>query len=168
MTVRTAELLMAILMALISAALMWKSTDGLAIGWVRGEGPGSGAWPFWLSAIMLLSCIAVLVRWFMRTTPQSVSEESYMSVATVQIVGITVAALFLLLLGTYYIGLYISLIVFLFFYLFILGRHSLLTSAVLMLAIPVFIFFFFEYLLVIPLPKGISEPLFYPVYDLIY
>ena len=168
MTVRTAELLMAIFMALGSAVLMWKSADGLSIGWVSGKGPGSGAWPFWLSTIMLLSCIAILVRWFMRTTPQSVSDESYMSAPTVQIVGITVAALILLLLGTYYIGLYISLIAFLFFYLFILGRHSLVTSIVLMLAIPVFIFFFFEYLLVIPLPKGISEPLFYPVYDLIY
>lgn len=168
MTVRTAELLMAIFLSLASIALMWKSTDGLSIGWVRGAGPGSGAWPFWLSAIMLLSCLAVLVRWFMRATPQSVSKEIFMSAATVQIVGITVAALVLLLLGAHYIGIYISLFLFLFFYMFVLGKHSLVTSIVLTLAIPVFIFFFFEYLLVIPLPKGVSEPLFYPIYDLIY
>lgn len=168
MTVRKAELLMAIFLALASVVLMWKSTDGLSIEWVPGKGPGSGAWPFWLSAIMLGSCVAVLVRWFRRTTAQSVSEDVFMEVATLKIVGITVLALIALLLGTHYVGIYISLVFFLFFYLFVLGRHSVLTSVVLMLGIPIFIFFFFEYLLVIPLPKGISEPLFYPIYDLIY
>ena len=29
-------------------------------------------------------------------------------------------------------------------------------------------FLFFEWLLKIPLPQGISEPLFYPVYDVMY
>ena len=33
---------------------------------------------------------------------------------------------------------------------------------------PVFIFCLFDWALTIPLPKGISEPLFYPIYDLIY
>ena len=43
MTVRTAELGMAILLGLLSLGLMWKSTE-LDIGWVPGEGPGGGAW----------------------------------------------------------------------------------------------------------------------------
>lgn len=168
MTVRTAELLAAFVLILVSLALMYKSADGLAIGWVRGSGPGSGAWPFWLSAIMLLSSIATLIRAWRRVTPQSRSEDPFMDRITVQIVGVTVLALVLLLLGTYYLGLYVSLVAFLFFYLKILGGHGWATSLVLMLAIPVVIFVFFEYLLIIPLPKGISEPLFYPIYDLIY
>jgi hypothetical protein len=147
---------------------MYKSTDGLSIWWVPRQGPGSGAWPFWLSVIMLLSCIAILVRWFMRATPQSRSDEVFMDAGAVRITGITVVALALLLLGTYYIGIYVSLFAFLFFYLRLIGGHSWTTTIALVLAIPVGVFFFFEYLLIIPLPKGISEPLFYPIYDLMY
>src|ERR687898_2649592 len=165
MTVRTAELLMGIALTLASIAFMYKSTDGLSIWWVPGTGPGSGAWPFWLSFIMFLSCLAIVVRWFMRVTPQSRSEAIFMDSGAVRLLGITVAALAALLLGTQFIGIYLSLIVFLLFYLRLLGGHSWTTSVSLMLAIPVGIFVFFEYLLVIPLPKGISEPLFYPVYE---
>lgn len=168
MTVRRAELVTAFVLILVSLTFMYKSTDGLAIGWVRGAGPGSGVWPFWLSTIMLLSCIATFVRAWRGRTPQSRSDDLFMDRITVQIVGITVLALFLLLLGTHYIGLYFSLFGFLFFYLKVLGRHSYATSIGLTIAIPVAVFLFFEYLLVIPLPKGISEPLFYPIYDLIY
>lgn len=168
MTVRTAELVAGIVLALVSIGLMYKSTDGLSIWWVRGQGPGSGAWPFWLSVIMLLSCIAILGRWFMRATPQSRSQEVFMDAGAVRIIGVTVVALALLLLGTYYIGIYISLLAFLFFYLRFIGGHSWRTTIALMLSIPVVVFVFFEYLLIIPLPKGISEPLFYPIYDLMY
>ena len=69
MTVRTAELLMAILTVVISIALMVKSADNI-IGWVEGRGPGAGAWPFWLAVIMLLASLATLVRWFLRATPE--------------------------------------------------------------------------------------------------
>jgi hypothetical protein len=168
MTVRTAELVAGIALMLVSIALMYKSTDGLSIWWVPGSGPGSGAWPFWLSTIMLLSCISIVVRWFMRVTPQSRSEAVFIDAGALRMIGMTVIALAALLLGTYYIGLYLSLFGFLFFYLRILGRHSWAASIALTVAIPVFIFGFFEYLMTIPMPKGISEPLFYPIYDLIY
>ncbi|MDH3475793.1 MAG: tripartite tricarboxylate transporter TctB family protein [Rhodospirillales bacterium] len=159
---------MAVALIVASIGLMYKSTDGLSIGWVRGAGPGSGAWPFWISTIMLLSAVAILARAWKRVTPASKSEEPFMDWFTVRIIGITVLALALLLVGTHFVGLYVSLIAFLFFYIKVVGRHSLLTSLALALAIPIVVFFFFEYLLVIPLPKGITEPLFYPIYDLMY
>src|SRR5690606_32262108 len=68
MTVRTAELLVAIVLAIMSAGIMWKSTE-LNIGWVRGSGPGGGAWPFWLAAGMLGTCVWTIVRWIRRVTP---------------------------------------------------------------------------------------------------
>jgi hypothetical protein len=56
MSVRVAELAMAILMGVFSLYLMVKSAE-LPIGWIPDEGPGGGAWPFWLSVMMLLSCV---------------------------------------------------------------------------------------------------------------
>lgn len=167
MTVRTAELVMAIAMALASLGIMWKASE-LSIGWIPERGPGSGVWPFWLAGLMLLSCIATILRWVARATPESRSEEPFMSGDTISIVGITVGALAALLAGTHFIGIYISLMFFLFFYLKIIGRHGWGLSLLLTFATPIVVFFFFEGALVIPLPKGISEPLFYPLYDLIY
>jgi len=168
MTVRTAELLIAVLLALMSVGIMIKSTDGLSIGWVPEAGPGSGAWPFWLSIGMLLSCLATIARWFLRITPESRSQDTFISAETARIVGVTIAALFLLLLGTYFIGIYFSICLFLIFYLRFLGGHGWLLTLTLAVATPIGLFFFFEGALIMPLPKAYSEPLFYPLYDIIY
>jgi len=167
MSVRTAELLMAILLAAASVALMIKSTE-LRIGWVPDRGPGGGAWPFWLSAGMLLCCLSIIWRWFRGATPESRNTAAFISRGTLTIVGTALVALVLLLIGTHYIGIYVSLIVFMLFFLKIMGGHSWTLTLSLSLATPVFIFCLFEWALTIPLPKGISEPLFYPIYDLMY
>ena len=167
MTVRTAEFLMAIALALLSIAFIVKSTE-LNIGWVEGRGPGAGAWPFWLSLGMLATALLTIARWFLRLTPESRSSETYMSRSAVSIVGTAVAALLALLIGIHLIGIYFSLFLFLMFFVRIVGRHSWITTLAISLLTPVFIFCLFEWALTIPLPKAISEPLFYPIYDLIY
>jgi hypothetical protein len=167
MTVRTAELLMAVVLALLSVGFIVKSAE-LNIGWVEGRGPGAGAWPFWLSLGMLAASLLTIVRWFMRATPESRSSELYMSRSAVSIVGTAVAALLALLIGIHFIGIYFSLILFLIFFIRIMGRQSWPTTLAISLLTPVFIFCLFEWALTIPLPKAISEPLFYPLYDLIY
>jgi len=77
-------------------------------------------------------------------------------------------ALLFLLTATHFVGIYIALVFFLFFYLRFVGRHSWVTSLSITFGVPIFIFCLFEWALTIPLPKAISEPLFYPIYDLIY
>lgn len=167
MTTRTAELLMAILMGLLSIGLMWKSTE-LEIGWIPDRGPGGGAWPFWLSALMLLCCVFTVYRWWRRATPESRSDTEFMDRDTRRINFITVGSLVALLALTHIIGIYFSIFLFLLFYVRFVGRHTWLLTGVLSVATPVFLFFFFEALLKILLPKGYSEPLFYPLYQIIY
>ena len=167
MTVRTAELVMGVLTALASIGLMIKSAE-LNIGWVPERGPGSGAWPFWLSMGMLLASLATIWRWYRKLTPESRNLELYMSRDTVVVVGISAGAILFLLAATHWVGIYASLTVFLLFYVKFVGRHSWVTSIALTIGIPVFIFVLFEWALKIPLPKSITEPLFYPIYDLMY
>lgn len=167
MTVRQAELVMAIFLALCSIGLMLKSAE-LKIGWIEGRGPGSGAWPFWLSTGMLLCCLWTLIRWFRRVTPESRSTELYMTRTTVLIVGTSAGAILFLLSATHFIGIYASLVLFLLFYLKYVGRHTWPLTITLTIGIPVFIFCLFEWALKIPLPKAITEPWFYPIYDLMY
>ncbi len=89
---RVAELVMAIFMAVFSVYLMWKSTE-LPIGWIPEEGPGGGAFPFWLSAGMLVCCMAVIVRWIRRTSPLSRSTEPFMDSHTLRMFALVAGSL---------------------------------------------------------------------------
>lgn len=159
---------MAIATIIVSLGLMWSSTDGLSIGWVKDKGPGSGFWPFWLSTGMLLTSIVTLVRWFTGSTAESRSNEVYMSRQALIVVGIAVLALLFLLLGIHFIGIYLALPLFLLFYIKAIGKHSWPLTVMLAFGVPVFIFALFEWALQIPLPKASTEEWFYPVYDVMY
>jgi len=167
MRVRAAELSMVLVLGIFSVYLMWKSAE-LNIGWVKGEGPGGGAWPFWLSAGMLICCVITLVRWFRRVTPESRSDELFMDRITVKTIGLTVGALFFMILGIHFVGIYVSMLLLLLFYMKGVGGHSWWSTASVTLGVPIGVFFFFEAGLKIILPKGYTEPLFYPLYSLIF
>lgn len=167
MTVRTAELVMAILLALASIGLMVKSADNYIL-WVPDRGPGAGAWPFWLASGMLICCVVTIVRWFRRRTPESRSDDLFMDRLTVKIFAITAGSLFVMIFAIQFIGTYFSIMFFLLFYMKFVGRHSWLTTLPLVIALPIGTFFFFDVALKIPLPKGYAEPLFYPIYRLVY
>ena len=159
---------MALATIAVSLGLMWSASDGLAIGWVPSKGPGSGFWPFWLAFGMLISSIITLVRWFVRATPESRSNELYLSRDAIVVVGIAVAALLFLLIGIHLIGIYLALPIFLFFYIKIVGKHGWSITVMLVGGVPVFIFALFEWGLQIPLPKAVTEEWFYPVFDVMY
>jgi putative tricarboxylic transport membrane protein len=167
MTVRTAELLMAIMMGAFSIYLMYKSYE-LPIGWIEDEGPGGGAWPFWLSTIMLISCAGILFNWARKHGPIASSTKTYIdALVLMDVTAVTVALI--VTVGLFSIvGIYGSLPLFLIFYLRFLGKHSWRLTAILTIAIPVVIFYFFEITLKIILPKGLTEPLFIPLYKIFF
>lgn len=164
---RRAELIMAIVLGLCSLGLMWKSAE-LPIGWIPEEGPGGGAFPFWLSAGMLVCCVFTIVRWFRRATPQSRSTDPYMDKQTLILFVTTAGSLTVMIGLIHFIGVYGAVPVFLLFYLRFLGRHSWLLTGAIALSTPIVTFFFFEIMLRIILPKGVQqiEELFYPLYDI--
>ena len=174
MSVRTAELLMAVLMAAFSGYLMMKSAE-LPYGWLPGEGPGGGAWPFWLAAIMLICCIFMLINWVRKTSAPSRSTERFFLPGVLADTGSVAVALFLtiglfegLTLGGITVlpalGAYIAIFLFMVFYVGVLGRHGLATTALFSVTVPVVTFLFFELALKIILPKGITEPFFLPIF----
>jgi len=165
MTVRTAELLMAIMMGVFSIYLMFKSAE-LPIGWIEDEGPGGGAWPFWLSSIMLASCGGILFNWFRKKGSIATSTKTYIESHVLGDVLAVAGALIVTVALFSWIGIYGALPLFITFYVRFLGKHSWLLTITLAVVIPVVIFYFFEITLKIILPKGITEPLFLPLYKL--
>jgi hypothetical protein len=133
----------------------------LPIGW-NGEtgGPGAGAFPFWLSLIMALSAAGILVRSLL----QEHEDMRFFYGDALIPIGLLVVALLLTIAVMPYLGAYVALVLFMFFYLKFYGRHSWLLTIILTGATPVFLFFFFEVTLKILLPKGWTEPFFIPLY----
>lgn len=173
---RRAELVTAILLGFLSIYLMWKSGEPPAwnpdvprfanIGFIDGEGPGSGFWPFWLSAVMLICCIWTGYNWYKRTTPPSKSEEPFLDDYGKKMLFLVGGGLIGFLALIEVIGFYGAMFVFLVYYLLFLGRHSWVKTFSIAISVPVISFFFFDVAMRIVLPKGYLEPLFIPLYDI--
>ncbi|MDJ0995631.1 MAG: tripartite tricarboxylate transporter TctB family protein [Dinoroseobacter sp.] len=166
---RRGEISLAGLLALFSIYLMWKATE-LPIGYIRGQGPGGGFWPFWLSAVMLLSCIAIAINWWRGTSPASQSDEPLMDDfgwRTIFLVGGGVVA-FVALISV--VSMYGAIALFLLYYLRFLGRHSWWLTLLIAIGLPIVLFFFFEGAMMISMPQGMpfTQPFFDVMYDILY
>ncbi|MEE2746263.1 MAG: tripartite tricarboxylate transporter TctB family protein [Pseudomonadota bacterium] len=162
---RKAELVMALIMGLLSIGLMWKSTE-LPITWIPGSGPGGGAFPFWLAAGMLACSIIIFARCVLGISPIADSEDVYMDSLSIKNIALVAGSLIIMVALIHFIGVYISVPLFLIYYLKFIGSHNWTLTGSLAIAMPIATFFFFEIALKITLPKGITEPLFYPLYDI--
>jgi hypothetical protein len=117
---------------------------------------------------MLICCVLVIINFFLKRTPQSKDESPFIDPEAFKFVSVTLISLIVLVFAIGYLGIYFSLIFFLAFYLRYFSEKSVFFITLFSLITPVLTFLFFEWLLKIPLPQGISEPLFYPVYDFMY
>lgn len=171
---RKAEIIAAAILGFLSICLMWKSGEAPSwntdiarfdnIGLIEGEGPGSGFWPFGLSAIMLICSIWIGVNWFRKTSPLSVSKEPFLDAYAKKLLFMVVGGLMGFLVLIHIIGFYGGMFVFMIYYLRILGRHPMVQTMLISTAVPVLCFFFFDVAMRIVLPKGYLEPLFIPLY----
>ncbi len=157
---RRAELIVAVVLAIFSLYLMWKSTE-LPIGWDPEKGPGGGAFPFWLSAGMLVCTVLIAYRALRGLTPESRSTAPFVAGEAIRMILIVVASLTAMVAAIHVIGVYGSIPLFLIFYLRYMGKHSWVTTLAISLMTPVVTFLFFEKLLLLLLPKGITDELFY-------
>lgn len=154
------RLIAASLMAL-SVYFMWHARE-LPIGWngLTG-GPGGGAFPFWLSAIMFVAAGGILIR-SLRGLPDDT--DSFFDPDTLRSVVSVVVALIVTVAIIPWGGAYIALPLFLIWYLKVFGKHGWVLTLCLTFGTPIFLFFFFEVTLKILLPKGLTQPLFLPLY----
>jgi putative tricarboxylic transport membrane protein len=159
----TADRIIAGALMALSLYFMWHATV-LPIGW-EGSGPGGGAFPFWLSAVMFAASTGILMRSLMH--PER-GAASFFDLEMVRPLAAVVIALFVTILLIPIAGAYVALPLFLLWYLKIFGGHGWLLTGIITLTTPVALFFFFEVTLRILLPKGVTEPWFYPLYAMFF
>lgn len=166
---RVGEIVTAGVLALLSIYLMYKASAN-GIGYTRGSGPQGGFWPFWLSVGMLISTGFVALNWVRQVSPQSRSQEPVLDsfgVKTLLLVGGGIVG-FVALIDI--VSMYGAVAVFLLYYLKLLGQHSWRLTVPMVLLFPLGLFFFFEGLMQISMPTGLSftDPVFNVLYDIIY
>lgn len=160
----TADRMIAVSIMALSVYFMIHAT-ALPIGWNgKTGGPGGGAFPFWLSAIMLVCAGCVLLASFKANAKASFDfDHTMLKPIILVILALTATVALIPVLGAY-----IAICLFLFWYLKIYGKHSWKLTLSIVVGTPLFLFFFFEVTLKILLPKGITEPLFIPLYAIFF
>lgn len=159
-----ADRIIASLIMISALYFMWHAVS-LPIGWNGLEGgPGGGAFPFWLSLVMLLCAAGV----FWRSTSGSKFQRFAFDMSMVKPIFLVSIGLVFTVFLTSMIGAHLAVFLFLFWYLRFVGKHSLKLSVAISVLTPIIMFFFFEVTLKIMLPKGVSEPLFLPLYAMFF
>ncbi len=166
---RVGEIVTVGILALFSVYLMWKSAE-LPIGYIADTGPGGGAWPFWLSGVMLLCCGAIAFNWWRRTSPPSQSDEPLLDAYGWRMLGLVGGGIVVFVGLVSIISMYGAVAVFLFYYIRYLGRHGWALSLSISLVTPLVLFFFFEGAMRITMPTGLpfTDPVFNILYEIIY
>jgi hypothetical protein len=164
---RAAEVATAASLAALSLILMIYAT-ALPIGWDPLEGPGGGAFPFWLSLGMLVCAVAIGLRELLTARAPTGRPQRFIAPDAVAPLAVVSASLIVTVGLIHVVGTYVALPAFLLFYLRIVAKQSWGLTLAVALATPLVLFFFFEVTLKILLPKGVTEPFFIPLYAMFF
>ncbi|WP_210879675.1 tripartite tricarboxylate transporter TctB family protein [Roseovarius autotrophicus] len=166
---RVGEIVTAGVLALLSIYFMYKASAN-GIGYAVGTGPQGGFWPFWLACGMLASTGVIAFNWVRRASAASRSDEPVLDshgIKTMVFVGGGIIG-FVALIDI--VSMYGAVAIFLLYYLKLLGRHSWRLTLPMVFLFPLVLFFFFEGLMQITMPTGLSftDPVYNVLYDIIY
>lgn len=159
---RSADRIVAAALFLLGIGVAWKATE-LPIGVLPKEGPGGGFLPFWLSLGISAVAAVVFVQTYARRPAAGQADEEQTFITREGVVELLRVGIpgFLMILFIDILSVYVSAAAFVFYTLHFVGRHRLRTSLAVTIGVPVAVYIVFEKFLIIPLPKGYLEYLFY-------
>jgi putative tricarboxylic transport membrane protein len=137
------------------ASIVMVTSFRLGAGWAKDVGPDSGYFPFYIALIMFISSGVTLVQNLVSVSRDRggsfIAREQLIRVLQV-LVPMTV---FVVL--SIYIGIYISTVLFMSFFMMWHGRYPIYKTLPVAIAVPVVLFIVFEIWFLVPLPKGPFE-----------
>ena len=164
---RKAELACAMVLMLFAGYTLLAAT-ALPVGWVPDEGPGGGAFPFWLSLVMLICGAGIVVQTVRQSRQPNPEGRAFIDRATLKDLAIVTGLLLATIALLSIIGTYLAIPLFLIIYLRGFSRMTWRLTAAFAVITPVVMFFFFEVTLKILLPKGFTEEWFIPLYAMFF
>lgn len=153
---RVLEIVVALALMTVSAIIIYDSIR-LGFGWVEGQGPAAGYFPFYIACVLGVASLAILVKAVLGNSDELresfVSRVAFGRVLTVLLPAIVYVA------AIQYLGLYVASGLFILIFMLTIGRESVLRSICVGIGVPVFFFVMFERWFLVPLPKGPLEAL---------
>jgi putative tricarboxylic transport membrane protein len=151
-TMRTMELVVAGLLMLVAAVVMYDSIR-VGAGWAF-DGPQAGYFPFFIGLILFVASAATFgINLFSRTADRS----NFVTKPALLLVAKVLAPTAVYLVVMYYVGIYVASAIYVCFFMMWLGKYSIRKAAPVAIAIPIILFWVFEIAFLIPLPKGPLE-----------
>jgi hypothetical protein len=171
---------------LVGSAIVIRDSVRLGFGWLEGEGPAPGYFPFYIGLIMAAASVVNLVRAVLRMDPGGegifVSVPAFGRVLMVLIPAMVYVALIGGLsfgfsvtlpeavasifgasqpvevpIGIPRLGIYVASAIFIFAFMMVVGREAILKSLGVSVITPTLLFLMFEKWFLVPLPKGPLE-----------
>jgi hypothetical protein len=152
---KSAELAVAAFIFLLGAILIVDSVR-LGIGWQEVHGPRPGYFPFYIGLIM---CVASLVNVARALMVRGADNKTFVEVGQLKLVLSVLVPTMLYALLVTWIGIYISSILFIAFFMRWLGKYPWWKVIGVSLGTAVVIYLVFEKWFKVPLPKGPLENL---------
>ena len=152
---KSAELAMAAFIFLLGAIVIVDSVR-LGFGWQEVHGPRPGYFPFYIGLIM---CVASLVNAARALMVRGADDKTFVQVGQLKLVLSVLVPTMLYALLVTWIGIYISSILFIAFFMRWLGKYPWWKVIGVSLGTAVVIYLVFEKWFKVPLPKGPLENL---------
>jgi hypothetical protein len=159
---RTMEIVVALLL-LGGCAIVIHDTVRLGFGWIDGEGPAPGYYPFWVAVILGVASLVNLVS----AVRGHGAGEIFVSLRPFgRVLAVLIPSLaFVSLIGGVSLGpvevprlgIYVASAIFIFAFMIAVGRENPLKAIAVAVAVPIALFFMFEKWFLVPLPKGPLE-----------
>lgn len=149
-TVRTAEIIVAVTIGVLASLTLWSNYQ-LGAGW-SPYGPEAGYFPMRLGIIILIASCFVLFH-ALRANDRT----PFLEVEQAKLVGIILLPLIVYVFAIKYLGIYVASAIFIMTFMFFLGKFSWWKSLGLGVLIMIVFFYIFEIQFMVPLPKGPLE-----------
>jgi putative tricarboxylic transport membrane protein len=152
-TKRTAEIAVGIVVAAF-AMLAIVSNYQLGAGWAE-DGPQAGYFPLRMGVAILLASIVVIIQALRKNDRSAfIEREQLKLVATVLL------PLILYIAALQFIGVYVASALFIGIFMWLVGKFTWYRSAITGVSVSLVLFWIFEIMFTVPLPKGPLEQLF--------
>jgi hypothetical protein len=153
---RTMEIVVALFLILVAGIVIY-DTMRLGIGWIEGQGPASGYFPFYIACALGTAGVVTLAQAIAGATEDA--DETFVEVASfLRVLAVLVPA-FVYVGLIEYLGIYVASAILIVFFMIAIGREGPVKSLAVGTFVPVVLFMMFERWFLVPLPKGPLETL---------
>jgi len=151
-SVRTMELVVAVIIFAVGALVIY---DSLRLGNRWGDdGPQPGYFPFYVGSML---CISALYTFIRSVLNRALEQESFVTRGQLKLVMFVLAPTIVYVAVIEQTGIYVASIVFIAWFMRILGKYSWLKSILIPVVLMAAFFATFEFWFKVPLPKGPLE-----------